>query len=131
MKFISNATKKIALTTAGLLIAGSAFASGLAGTWQTFEDGQPKAIVTITESGGVYTGKITGASTPKAQQYVGRTVITGLRDEGGGKFGGGKITDPVNGKTYSLSATLNGNTLRLRGYLGTRALGRTQTWQRK
>ena len=127
MKLLS----KLALTAAGTLMTVSMALANLAGNWQTYEDGKPKAVVKITESNGVYTGVIISGNTEKAQQYVGRTVITGLKDDGNGKYSGGKITDPVNGKTYSLSATLQGDTLKLRGYLGTKALGRTQTWQRK
>ncbi|MDO5651404.1 MAG: DUF2147 domain-containing protein [Moraxella sp.] len=126
MKLIS----KVALLSVGLVMSVSAFAN-LVGNWQTYEDGKPKAVVKITESGGVYTGVIISGNTEKAKQHIGKTVITGLKENGSGKYSGGKITDPVNGKTYSLAATLNGNTLKLRGYIGAKALGRTQTWQKK
>lgn len=43
----------------------------------------------------------------------------------------GDITDPETGKTYSMSATLNGTSLDVRGYIGVTVLGRTQTWQKK
>lgn len=122
--------KKLAVISSGILLSVSAFAN-IAGEWQTYENGQAKAVVQITENSGVYTGKIISGNTEKAKQYVGRTVITGLKADGGGKYSGGKITDPVSGKTYSLSATESGNSLKLRGYLGTKLLGRTQTWQKK
>lgn len=122
--------KKSIIAGAGLLLSLSAWAN-LEGAWQTYEDGKPKAIVQITESNGVYTGKIIDGNTEKAKQYIGRTVITGLKADGNGKYSGGKITDPVNGKTYTLSATQTGNTLNLRGYIGIKALGRTQTWQKQ
>ena len=44
---------------------------------------------------------------------MGRTVISGLKADGGGKSGG-KITDPENGKTYRLTGTLSGNSLKLK-----------------
>lgn len=42
----------------------------------------------------------------------------------------GKIYDPQNGKTYSATMKLNGNTLNLRGYIGVSMFGRTTTWKR-
>ena len=101
-------------------------------TWQTYEDGQPKATVQITESGGVLTGKIIAGNTAKAKQYVGRTVITGLKADGGGKYSGGKIIDPVDGKSYRLTAKLSSNetSLKLTGHA--RFIGwRSQTWKKK
>ena len=39
--------------------------------------------------------------------------------------------DPKNGKTYKCLLYLDGeDTLKVRGYVGISAMGRTQTWQR-
>ena len=43
---------------------------------------------------------------------------------------GGHLYDPRSGRTYSGEMTAEGNLLHLRGYLGLRILGRTQTWVR-
>ena len=43
---------------------------------------------------------------------------------------GGHVYDPRTGRTYSGSMTAQGNTLKLRGYLGIQLLGRTETWTR-
>lgn len=43
---------------------------------------------------------------------------------------GGTIYDPESGKTYTCKATLKGNKLGLRGYIGVSQIGRTQTWER-
>lgn len=43
---------------------------------------------------------------------------------------GGHVYDPKSGRTYSGSMTAQGNTLKLRGYLGIQLLGRTETWTR-
>lgn len=119
----------LALSTLGLATVAMA-ADPLANTtWQTYEDGQPKATVQITESGGVLTGKIIAGNTAKAKQYVGRTVISGLKADGGGKYSGGQITDPVDGKSYRLTAKLNGNSLKLTGHYG--IIWRNQTWKKK
>jgi len=44
---------------------------------------------------------------------------------------GGTIYDPNNGKTYKCKASFDGEQLRVRGYIGIPALGRTEIWRRK
>ncbi|WP_274584852.1 DUF2147 domain-containing protein [Neisseria leonii] len=134
--------KKMILTAALAVAAFGAHASEIEGKWRTVDDEtkKPKAIVHITQNGGVFSGKIvavadgvdnncTECKQPGA--LIGRTVLTGLK-EVNGKYEGGKITDPKSGKTYSAKAELgsDGKSLKVRGYLGVSALGRTQTWQR-
>lgn len=122
------------LSNKSILFAGlctfsmGAVADPIVGVWQTYEDGKPKAHVQITQSGSTFTGKIVAGNTEKAKTYVNKVVITGLKADGSGKYSGGSITDPVTDKTYKLSATLNGKNLSLRGYVGVKALGRTQSW---
>jgi uncharacterized protein (DUF2147 family) len=42
----------------------------------------------------------------------------------------GTIYDPKNGKTYSCKMTLDGNNLRIRGYVLFSLFGRTEVWTR-
>ncbi len=42
----------------------------------------------------------------------------------------GRVYDPESGKTYKSAMSSDGNTLHLRGYVGFKALGRTETWMR-
>ncbi len=42
----------------------------------------------------------------------------------------GKIYDPETGKTYRSAISSHGNVLTVRGYIGIRALGRSETWNR-
>ncbi len=42
----------------------------------------------------------------------------------------GTIYDPKSGKTYSCKMTMNGNKLKIRGYIGISLLGRTEIWTR-
>lgn len=119
----------LALSTLGLATVAMA-ADPLANTtWQTYDNGEPKAVVKITESGGALTGKIVSTSRAEGKKFVGNTVIAGLKADGGGKYSGGKITDPENGKTYRLTANLNGSTLNLKGHLG--PFSRAQVWKKK
>jgi uncharacterized protein (DUF2147 family) len=56
-------------------------------------------------------------------------ILTGLVYEDG-KWQGGKIYDPLSGKAYSVTITVKGNKLELRGYVGISMLGKTTVWQR-
>ena len=119
------------VAVAGISMATMAFAADPLHntTWQTYDEGQPKGLVKITESNGVLTGKIVGGSTAKAKEHIGTTVITGLKSDGNGKYSGGNITDPAKNKTYRMTASLSGNTLNLKGYIG--PFSRAQTWKKQ
>lgn len=120
------------------------------GRWKTFDDdtGKAKSIVRIAENHGVLEGRIESLLDPeespdarcescpgerRGQRVVGLSILDNLRQAGGtGKWEGGEILDPENGKTYRASVTLSpdGRRLDVRGYIGTPLLGRTQHWQR-
>ncbi|WP_435949817.1 DUF2147 domain-containing protein [Psychrobacter sp. DM8] len=122
---------KTAIAAAGLSMATMAFAADpLHNTsWQTYDEGKPKGVVKITESNGVLTGKLVSTVSDKGQKHVGKTIIKGLKADGGGKYSGGTITDPEKGKDYRMTANLSGNTLDLKGYIG--PFSRSQTWKKK
>jgi uncharacterized protein (DUF2147 family) len=122
---------KTTLAVAGISLASMAFAADpLANTtWQTFDEGKPKGVIKITESNGVLTGKLISTVSEKGKKHVGMTIISGLKADGGGKYSGGNITDPEKNKTYRMTASLSGNTLNLKGYIG--PFSRSQTWQKK
>jgi uncharacterized protein (DUF2147 family) len=128
---------------------GTAFAQTTpVGVWRNIDDKtkQPKAEITITESAGVLTGKITKRlaadakpddkcgeckDARKDQLILGLEIIRGAKKEDGAdKWTGGKILDPENGKEYTLTMTPEdgGKKLAVRGSIG--PFGRTQTWQR-
>ncbi len=136
-------------STAGF---GTAWADGAspAGLWRNIDDEtkQPKALVRITESGGVFSGRIEKILTDKPdarcdqctderkdQPVQGMTIINGIRksDSTEGQFDGGSILDPNNGKVYRCRLRLadGGRKLEVRGYIGAPLIGRTQTWIRE
>jgi len=65
----------------------------------------------------------------RSRPLQGMIIITGLVYEDG-KWQSGKIYNSLSGKTYSIIATIKGNSLELRGYIGIPLLGKTTTWQR-
>lgn len=116
----------------GLLLTTSAFADPILGQWQMIEDGKPKAIVTISKAGDSFTGVVTKGITDKAKGYVNTTVIKGLKAQDKGKYGQGIIVDPRDGKEYSMTATLNGQKLTIKGgykVMG-KVVGKTQVWKK-
>ncbi len=137
------------MLSAGSLLSTTVFAASLNGTqWQTIDEktGEKKAIVQLTESSGQVTGKIVKVLNSKEAKAVcekctgnlknkpieGLQILTGMKAEGANKWSNGKLVDPESGKIYSGKLTLsdNGQSLNLRGYVGTPVFGRTQTWQR-
>jgi len=149
MRHLMRASLTIAAMLA-LPAAALAQATSPVGHWKTIDDktGKPKALVSITEDGGVLTGKIEklfrapseeqnptcakceGAR--KDQPIIGMTILSGLKKDGS-DYTGGEIVDPASGKTYKSKATLtdNGSKLDVRGYVGAPMFGRTQTWVRE
>ena len=107
------------------------------------KDGKEKSIVEIYEQDGKLHGKIIellpAATYTKCENcdgelknkpLKGMVIIRDLiKTEDGGEDG--LVMDPLNGKTYSCYVKLEGHDkLKLRGYLGTPALGKTQYWYR-
>jgi uncharacterized protein (DUF2147 family) len=129
--------------------AGSALAQNTpVGKWHSMDDKtkEIKSEITITEAGGVLTGKVTKVlrkdakpdakcdectDARKGQPIVGLEIIRGAKKEDGADvWAGGKILDPENGKEYTLKMTPQdgGKKLDVRGSMG--PFGRTQTWVR-
>jgi uncharacterized protein (DUF2147 family) len=130
--------------------AGAALAQATpAGLWKTIDDntGKARSLIRITESGGVYTGRIEKtleADTPpnavcdkctderKDKPIIGLVLIRNVKQnaEDKGIFDGGDIVDPDNGKVYRLRLTPleGGKKLEVRGYIA--FFYRNQTWIR-
>lgn len=144
---------RAALTLAALLFAlpADAAADRVVGVWLTAEG---KAQVRIERVGDRYQGAIQWLKEPlypadDPQGMAGRPKvdrenpaaaersrpIIGLRIVAGFRFDGeewrdGTIYDPENGKTYKCRMWFDGETLRVRGYIGFSLLGRSQDWTR-
>jgi uncharacterized protein (DUF2147 family) len=133
------------------LLAGSAMAQATpSGLWKTIDDETKaeKSFVRISESGGVYTGKVEKLVDPSKQDakcsdcsderkdkpIVGMTILRDIKPDPDdrGSWVGGDILDPNNGKVYKVRLKLTdaGKKLDVRAYIGTPMLGRTQSWHR-
>lgn len=143
----SKLASKIAVTLAGMGLSMAALAADpLAGTqWTTYDGGVAKSVIRITENGGKLSGTIVKVVDPRAKgrttcdlcqgkyhnkSLVGAVIFSGLTPTGNGSYDNGTITDPENGKSYKMAATAQGASLDVRGYIGVKALGRTQTWKK-
>ena len=102
---------------ASLMLVTTAYAAPIEGRWRT-ESG---ANAVISPCGGSYCIKITSGQ--HAGKQIGKVA-------GSGSSYRGSVTDPANGKTYSGSANVNGNSLRLKGCVA-RVLCKTQRWARR
>lgn len=65
----------------------------------------------------------------RERAIVGLEIMRGFRYAGDGRWIGGTIYDPENGKTYKCRMRLtNRGTLKVRGYVGVSLFGRTTEW---
>lgn len=119
----------------------------LIGVW---EPSHGKARVKVEKIGNKYFGKIVWLREPEdpntgqpkvdknnPDEAMRSTPLKGyrlLKDftyNGKGEWVDGTIYDPENGSTYSCVITLkDNNTLDIRGFIGVKALGRTDVWKR-
>ncbi len=145
-------TQWLSILAAAALLSMNAWAQQASpvGLWKNIDDksGKPKALIRITESGGVYSGKIeklfrAAGEVPnpvcdkcsgdlKDKQVIGLVMLNGIKRDGDA-FGGGTILDPDNGELYKckLSMADGGKTLKVRGYIGVPWIGRSQAWVRE
>ena len=139
------------LIAIALSIAGSAWAQSTpVGLWKTIDDKTKteRALVRITESGGVFSGRIekllAADAKPdgvcdkceddrKDKPVVGLEIVRGVKKgDGDNTWDGGTILDSTEGKIYKvrMQPADGGKKLEVRGYIGMPMLGRTQTWMR-
>lgn len=115
------------------------------GTWITVsdDDGKEKSHVQIYEQNGLVYGKIIkgldDTMSPLCEAckgdlhnapMIGLEIIKNMKHSGD-KWTDGKILDPLNGKEYKCTLSLeSADVLKVRGYIGFSLIGRTQKWKR-
>lgn len=116
-------------------------AQSVTGRWTTIDDntGKPRSIVEISVSNGTLTGRIVDLydktrlekrcdkcpGDRKNQRIVGMEIIRDMKLDGD-TWEDGTILDPETGKVYDCKLWLEGEVLKLRGYVA--FFYRTQTW---
>lgn len=105
---------------AGVTLSGMAFANNdaIVGKWKMSQEGEEKAILTISKTGDTYRAVMTKGLTEKAKKREGTTVIKDIKAQGGGKYAGkGKHpTLPISG---TANITVNGNSITIKSRAGT------------
>ena len=128
--------KKVFLSLVLMFVSAVAYSQGVIGKWVT-EGGDSQ--VEIYQNGDQLCGKIIWLKkgdgqldvhnpdkSMQSRKLIGVNILTGLKKKGN-KYEGGKIYK--NGKTYKCSIWLEGNNLKVRGYVA--MFYETQTWTKK
>lgn len=138
--------KKIFIFLASLFCLMTVSAQSVIGKWKTFDDktGDAKSVVEIYEKDSKVYGKIIEILNPekkndkctkcsgldKDKPLKGLTIIKGLK-KNGKEYSDGEILDPSSGKLYKCTISLeNKDKLKVQGYVGISAFGRSQIWTR-
>ena len=134
------------LLPAATVHGAGAEADAIVGEW--FTDGD-ESVVEIARVGDQYTGTIIWLKEPldedgneevdvnnpdeskRDQPIIGLEIVRDFKHAKKNRWSGGTIYDPNSGKTYSCKATLKGDELQIRGFIGVSLLGRTTIWTRK
>ena len=122
------------------------FAQSPIGIWENYDpdNGSPLSRIEFYKENGKLNARIVEifdedftttcnqCEGPRKDQILkGMTVIWNLTIRNSTQFKKGRIIDPGNGKIYKCFVQLqDDNLLKVRGYMGIKALGRTQYWSR-
>jgi len=82
------------------------------------------------ESGKPKTDKNNPDPALRSRPDLGLELLKDFSYDGDNVYSDGTIYDPKNGKTYSCKMTLDGNILKIRGYIGLSLFGRSVTFTR-
>ncbi|WP_447730614.1 DUF2147 domain-containing protein [Pseudoxanthomonas suwonensis] len=140
--------QSILLAALVLLPALAQAADPVVGRWKTIdgETGKPKSYVEITQAAnGTLNGRIVELINPskpnptcdkckddrKDKPITGMEIIRGMKAEGGGKYAGGTILKPDEGKVYKSKMALieGGRKLEVSGCVA--FICKSQVWERQ
>ena len=129
-----------ACTSLAVLIPANAQSSGILGDWR-----EPTgSVIEIFHCGTDLCAKMVAISKqaptqldknnpdPKSRTHplCGLQIGYGFHLSDPAHAEGGRLYDPKSGKTYKGTMTAEGNQLHLRGYIGIKAFGKSETWIR-
>lgn len=141
---MKNITKSSLIVLAILFSSSLVFGQSITGLWKTVDDETGNAVshVEITEVNGKFYGKVIkllpAATVRTCDKCTGEDQgrpIEGMQilwdmEPYKDYWSYGKIMDPKKASTYKCSIWLEGDILKVRGYLGVSLIGRTQEWYR-
>lgn len=152
MKLVRSFLLLILLSVPALSLVAQSAADKILGTYYVADDQSDEAVkIKITKtSNGTYEGKIVWMKYPNFKDGTPKTDIKNpdaskrktpadkiqmlyhfKYDAKENKWVDGEIYDPVHGKTYKSKMWFESATeLRVRGYIGVPALGRTMKWKK-
>lgn len=152
MKLVRSFLLLILLSVPALSLVAQSAADKILGTYYVADDQSDEAVkIKITKtSNGTYEGKIIWMKYPNFKDGTPKTDIKNpdvskrktpadkiqmlyhfKYDSKENKWVDGEIYDPVHGKTYKSKMWFESATeLRVRGYIGVPALGRTMKWKK-
>lgn len=113
-----------------LVLPSAALANDIVGNWLLYMNGAWLAVISMQESPTGYMGVVAAENTPSPSGHLGKTVVFNLKADGNGEYSGGTVIDPTTNKSYQAIASVSGDVLQIRAYIGHRAFGQTQTWYR-
>lgn len=123
--------RRLAIAATAALLTTGAHAQGISGIFQTqANDDGNVGMVQFAPCGNAYCGTLVKSFDAGGNELktnaIGMVMVQGMQDQGGGRFSGGTITDPGNGKSYRSEMTLSGNNLQVKGCVA--MFCRTQHW---
>lgn len=127
---------KLVLNAALIAAPAVAFAAGADGVWKTNADDTGGYLeVTVapctadaSKTCGVVNKAFTAGTEDPAYPYVGKLIIENMTSDGNGRYSGGTVFDPENGKTYKSKMSLDGDKLDVDGCIAILCEG--EVWNR-
>ena len=115
--------KKLVLAAVLAVAPGFAVADDVFGQWQTTKDDNGNyGIIDVAPCGDKICGTLIKSfksdGSPLQTKNVGKQLIWGMVNKGGGNYGGGKAYSPDRDKTYKGKLVLKGNKLTVKGCIG-------------
>jgi uncharacterized protein (DUF2147 family) len=87
-------------------------------------------IVRLSPTSGRKTDSRNPDTNLRSRPLCGLNIGTGFQQTDATHLVGGRLYDPVSGKTYSGMATSEGDEVKLRGYVGISWFGKSEVWHR-
>ena len=127
MTFTAIKAAVIAIVTfLTLAVSGQANAASYSGLWY---DHTGRSAIQVSTCGSGLCGRIVWLKNAAHKSVCGTAIIGGGKRVGN-SYDTGWIYSPERGKKYNVEITLQGNSLKVMGYAGSKMLSKTMVWKR-